>query len=335
MAGITKPTRRDVADLAGVSETIVSYVINNNRYVADDKRERVLAAVNKLHYRPNSIARALKGKPSSHILFIADNIANEHFGNLVAEMDKVAYDQGYLISLMANRNTEDFVSRVISRQPDGVVVSSVSFQEKYLQMIVDSGIPVVLIGNRAYEGLDPRVAVVWSGLRGSVRRGVQLLIEKGRRNIIYIDRISTHGNFSNMSDLRYRGFCEQMEESGLPFSKDSIFTGYSSEEELHTALSHRISSGAKVDGIIARNDNLAAVAMSAVQDCDLSVPGDVSVIGFDNSSISKITTPKLTTVQIDRTGMARGIITTLHNMITGSAPTTQDFSTILIEREST
>lgn len=335
MSDYVKPTRRDVAELAGVSETIVSYVLNDNRYVAEDKRQRVLRAVRKLNYRPNSMARALKGKPSSHILFIADNIANEHFGNLVSEMDKVAYDQGYLISLVANRNTEDFVSRVISRQPDGIVVSSVSFQEKYLQMLVDSGIPVVLIGNRVYETPDPRIAVVWSGLRGGICEGVRLLIAHGRRSIVYIDRISARGNFSNMSDLRYRGFCEQMGESGLPFSKDSIFTGYSSEEELQAALSHRISSGAKIDGIIARNDNLAAVAMSAVIDCGLTVPGDVSVVGFDNSRISKITTPKLTTVQIDREGMAHGIITTLHNMITGSAPTTLEYKTILIEREST
>ena len=66
-------TRAEVAKLAGVSETIVSYVINNNRYVAKDKRERVEEAVRTLNYRPNNVARALKGKPSNQILFIADH----------------------------------------------------------------------------------------------------------------------------------------------------------------------------------------------------------------------------------------------------------------------
>ena len=88
------PTRKDVAELAGVSETIVSYVINNNRYVSAEKRKRVLEAVETLHYRPNSIARALKGKGSSHILLIVDNVANEYFGSLIQEIDAIAYDKG-------------------------------------------------------------------------------------------------------------------------------------------------------------------------------------------------------------------------------------------------
>lgn len=335
MTETAQVTRKDVARHAGVSETIVSYVINNNRYVADEKRQRVLQAVKELHYRPNSIARALKGKSSNHILFIADKISNEHFGILVEEMDKIAYPRGYLISLLANRNSEDFVAQVISRHPDGIIVSSVSFQEKYLQMLVDSGIPVVLIGNRVYENLDARIGMVWPGVQQGICDGVSLLIQKGRKNIIYIDRISTRGQYSNMSDLRYRGFCEQMQASGLAFSRDSIFSGYSSEEELGAALTHRLRSGAKIDGVIARNDNLAALAMSAIIECGLSIPQDISVVGFDNSRISKLITPRLTTVQIDRGGMARSIITMMDDMISGKAPATEEFKTLLIERSST
>ena len=85
-------TRADVAKMAGVSETIVSYVINNNRYVAMEKRKRVEEAVRALNYRPNNIARALKGKHSNQILFIADHITNEYFASIVSEMDKYAYD---------------------------------------------------------------------------------------------------------------------------------------------------------------------------------------------------------------------------------------------------
>ena len=87
-------TRADVAKMAGVSETVVSYVINNNRYVAMDKRKRVEEAVRALNYRPNNIARALKGKQSNQILFIADHITNEYFASIVSEMDKYAYNSG-------------------------------------------------------------------------------------------------------------------------------------------------------------------------------------------------------------------------------------------------
>ncbi len=327
-------TRRDVAARAGVSETIVSYVLNNNRYVAQDKRERVLHAVQELHYQPNSIARALKGKRSNHILFIADHIANEHFGNLVQEMDQCAYDRGYLISLLANRNSEEFISQVISRQTDGIVISSVSFPEEYIQRLVDAGIPVVWIANRVYHHLDPRVGKVYPGMLDGMKQGVQCLIARGRTNIIYIDRVSQNGNFSTMDDLRYRGFCEQMQESGLPFSRDSIFTGYSTEEELYTALLHRIRSGARIDGVAARNDTLACIAMAAVQECGLRVPDDVSVVGFDNARISRIITPHLTTVEIDRPDMARAIIDMLDAKISGEPTEDFHFSTKLIERDS-
>lgn len=330
-----KCTRRDVAERAGVSETIVSYVLNNNRYVAKSKRDRVLQAVRELNYHPNSIARALKGKGSNHILFIADRISNEHFGILVEEMDKVAYDKGYLISLMANRNSAEFVSQVICRQPDGIVVSSVSFQEKYLQMLVDSGIPVVLLANRIYDNLDSKVGVIWPGVLEGIRDGFELLVRKGRKHIVYLDRTSARGNFSSMNDLRYRSFCEQMEQSGLPFSKESIFTGFACEEDLFEALVHRLNAGAKIDGIMTRNDNLAALALSALRRCGLRVPEDVSVVGFDNSRVSKITTPQLTTIQMDRSGMAGAIITMMDKMIAGDPPDTQKFRTTLIEREST
>ena len=88
-------TRADVAKAAGVSETIVSYVVNNNRYVAKEKRQRVEDAIAALHYRPNNVARALKGKRSNQLLFIADQITNEYFSRIVSEMDKYAYEARY------------------------------------------------------------------------------------------------------------------------------------------------------------------------------------------------------------------------------------------------
>lgn len=335
MPPISKATRKDVAARAGVSETIVSYVINNNRYVAEDKRQRVLEAVRELNYHPNHSARALKGKPSGLIMFIADDIANEHFGLLVSKMDECAYGQGYLISLTGNRNTADFISQIISRQPDGVVISSAAIRREYIQMLVDYGIPVVLVGSRDYDDMDPRISVVYTGLSEGIRTGVKLLADSGRKHLVHLDRISARGHFSNMQDLRYRGFCEQMLESGLSLSKHSIITGCTCEEELTQAIVDRIHSGIPIDGIVARNDTLASIAITAVQSCGLSIPGDIAVVGFDNSRISKITSPKLTTVEIDRSGVAAAIFNTLYSMINGGPPARLHFNTILIQREST
>lgn len=335
MPPINKVTRKDVAIRAGVSETIVSYVINNNRYVAEDKRRRVLDAVKELNYHPNNSARALKGKPSGLIMFIADDIANEHFGLLVSKMEECAYSQGYLITLTGNRNTADFIFQIISRQPDGVVISSAAIRREYIQMLVDYGIPVVLIGSRDYDDMDPRISIVYTGLSEGIRTGVKLLAASGRKHLVHLDRISAQGHFSNMQDLRYRGFCEQVLESGLSLSKHSIITGCASEEELAQAIVDRINSGIPIDGIVARNDTLASIAITAIQSCGLSIPGDIAVVGFDNSRISKITSPKLTTVEIDRSSVATAIFNTLFSMINGGSPARLYFNTILIQREST
>ncbi len=166
-------TRYDVAKAAGVSETIVSYVVNNNRYVAKEKRQRVEEAIAALHYRPNNVARALKGKRSNQLLFIADQITNEYFSRIVSEMDKYAYEAGFLISLCANRNTPEFVSQVISRQYDGIIISSISFPMEYVESFGKAGIPVLLFEHRTHGVLPENVATLASGL------------EPGRRSAIW------------------------------------------------------------------------------------------------------------------------------------------------------
>ena len=202
-------TRKDVAQRAGVSETIVSYVLNNNRYVDKNKRERVLQAVKELNYHPNSIARALKGKKTNHIVFIADNISTEHFSQLIAVMDHYAYDKGYLISLISNRNDDDFVEQIISRQCDGII------PEAYIHRFVDVGIAVVVLQNRDYKDLSG-TAVIQTGLYGGARDGVSYLAEQGRKHIVYVDRFSGRGHFSDRSDYRLHGYFDEMEARGLP-----------------------------------------------------------------------------------------------------------------------
>lgn len=329
------PTRKDVAELAGVSETVVSYVINNNRYVAREKRERVLKAVEELKYRPSSIARALKGKRTNTILFICDNISTEYFGRIVDEMDRLAYDRDYLISLLRERNDEQFVTQVLSRSFDGIVISAASFDEKYVLRLIDSGIPVVLLMNKNYHQVGTRAAKIYTGLYEGMKQAVKLLVDQGRRKIVYVDRVSPYHNFSTIEDWRYSGFITQMQECGLHVSVDSILVGYETEEQLAEGLKQRIRDGFEVDAIIGRNDELACVAMSALQQCGLRVPEDVSVIGFDNSRISRYVTPGLSSVGIDRVAIAQAVLNAFDSMFAGNSPPEIHLHTQMIERGST
>lgn len=329
------PTRKDVAQLAGVSETVVSYVLNNNRYVAKDKRERVLAAVEQLNYRPNNIALALKGKRTNHILFICDRLSNEYFGGLVDEMARTAYEGGALISLMGSRNDESFVSQVCSRLFDGIIISSTTFEEKYILRLINTGTPVVLIMNREYENVDGRAAKIYTGIHSGIKDCVELLYRMGRRNIIYIDRVSEKRQFSTMADWRYNGFVTKMQECGFKVTKDNVIVGYETENALYTGLRDRIRGGLKVDGIVGRNDILASVAMAAVKDCGLRVPEDVAILGFDNSRLSRYCSPGLSSVELNKPAIAKAILDAFDTMNNGGEPPVIYFNGHIVEREST
>ena len=286
-------TRADVAKMAGVSETVVSYVINNNRYVSMDKRKRVEEAVRALNYRPNNIARALKGKQSNQILFIADHITNEYFASIVSEMDKYAYNSGYLISLCANRNTEEFVSQVISRQYDGIIVSSASFPAEYVEQFTQAGIPVVVFRRLRHQKTIEQVAYLGTGLYTGARSAVSHLIEKGCQNIVYIDRISARGHISPPDDMRFGGFVDEMAANGFLVGPENIICGCRSREELEEDVKRRLRTGSQVDGIFGRNDMIACIAMTAASQIGFKVPEEIKVIGFDDSSISRFCSPKL------------------------------------------
>lgn len=328
-------TRADVAKAAGVSETIVSYVVNNNRYVAKDKRERVERAIAELHYCPNNVARALKGKRSNQLLFIADQITNEYFSRIVSEMDKYAYDAGFLISLCANRNTPEFVSQVISRQYDGIIISSTSIPMEYVTHFSNAGIPVLLFEHRKHDNLPERVATLASGLYSGARTGTRHLLDRGRKHIIYIDRISRRGNVSGPTDLRLNGYLDEMRIHGLDAGSHTIIAGCHTEEELARTVIRYIEEHPQADGMMGRNDMVACIAMQAILSVGKRVPEEVGVVGFDNSSISRFCSPRLTTLEMQREEISRTVIEMMLQMINGKIPEHAAFETKLIVREST
>jgi len=326
-------TRADVAKKAGVSVTIVSYVLNNNRYVDKDKRDSVLKAVKELNYTPNTIARALKGKGSKHIIFIVENTSNERFGILVGEMDKFAYEKGYVVSLCANRSQPELIQSIISRRFDGVIISSISFPDEYIKEIVNAGIPVVVMLSRDYDTVEG-VGKIDTGLYQGAKDCVKYLYDQGRRNIIYIDRISNRNHFSTMADYRYRGFVHQMMECELPY-ENHIITGCSTEDQVRDKL-HEYIKNHTVDAIIGRNDKLACIAMNAVLKKGIKVPQDIGIIGFDDASVCQLVTPTLSSIRMPEEKIAEKAIDMLYKMHTEqSVPEKIQFPTELVIRQST
>ena len=328
-------TRKDVAKRAGVSETIVSYVVNNNRYVSAEKRERVLSAIQELHYCPNPVARALRGKRSGQILFIAENLANDYFGRLVQELDKEAYSKDFLVSLLATKNEPEFVQQILSRQVDAVIISSASLKEDFINQLLAHRLPVVLMMTRDYASVTGPVARVYTGIESGMMAAVRTLYEGGCRHLVYVDRVSANLHFSDRRDLRYRGFCNQLEALGMSPSGEHFISGCQNHEQLSQAIRERILSGEPVDGFLCRNDRLAAIVLNACQACGKRVPEEISIIGFDNAELCKVVSPNLSTVDKDLPGIAHACLELIESMLSGQEPEERHLLTRLILRGTT
>ncbi|MGH0053593.1 MAG: LacI family DNA-binding transcriptional regulator [Sphaerochaetaceae bacterium] len=313
--GLRTITRKDIAEEAGVTETIVSYVINGNRYVKEEKRKRVQEAIKKLGYRPNTMARALKGKKSNHLLLIADDIEGEYFGKLISEIDSLAYREGYFISLCADHKDEDFVNRIYSKFFDGIIIGSASFPLYNIQRLIDAGVPVVLLEIRDYHAITGVYGLINTGLYKGARECVRTLYQKGRRNLLFLDRITADGKGSDLDDWRLKGFIEESQELGLEVDERHILTGYHSEDELLSAFAERVASGFVPDGLMGRNDHIALIGMDACKQVGYAVPDDISVIGFDNSRLCRFAQPPLTTMGINQKEIAKTVMRMMVSLI--------------------
>lgn len=327
-----KVTRKDVAEEAGVSETIVSYVLNKNRYVKEEKRQRVLEAVEKLQYQPNNIARALHGKGSLQILFIAEEVSSGYFSEMVSRMSRDAYRQGYMISLCESQKEDEFVSHILSRQFDGLFVSASGVTDRELKLLVKSGIPMVLFLNREISCELQDTVLVDTGLYEGSRECVRHLIKNGFRKFAYLDKLGK----SCDRDIHLKGFLDQVKESGLVFTPEQKISGCEDIKELEKKLQDLLKKNPSIDAIVARYDDLAAVALSVARKTGRRVPDDLAVIGFDNDFISNYVSPTLTTVEIQKEEVGRSAMEALLALIRNEKLDKEiSFAARLVIREST
>ena len=334
-----RATRADVAKRAGVSETRVSYVINDNRYVAKDKRERVKKAIEELNYHPNVIARALKKKTSKQILLITDIVLDEYFGEILYQLDKYAYDKDYLVSLCKYHNVDSYIGRVMNSQFDGIIINSAGFKTEYIRQLAGGGTPVVLFLSKKYEDIPKGVATIDSGLYDGVLKGLDLLWEKGARNIVYLAQPLKKSELNK--DIRYLAFEEAEKRHGLSREKVLEQTFAGCDEDLwQDSFAKFLLDNPETDAIFTRNDRLAATASKIVTNIGRRIPEDIMILGVDNSSISRLMTPSITTIEQQKEEMSKTAIELIEIMNQGTKNLVPEelskvFETRMIEREST
>jgi DNA-binding LacI/PurR family transcriptional regulator len=315
-------TRKDVARFAGVSNTTVSRVLNNNGYVSPESRERVEAAIKELGYTPNLIARGLKTKKSGQLLFCASEFSNPFYMEVYEGMEQYAKQFGYTI-VVASYFDQAIISQ---RQFDGVILSNVDMEKEQEFLSLDTPL---IINN--YTPNSYRLTSIKINIEQGAYKAMNHLYSMGHREIAFITNIASD------DEQRLRGYKNFLEDNGIPVNPDYIFVNTdpsSPYEQGFNAATQLIKSLKSVTAVFAFNDAMAIGAISAFGQNNISVPRDISVIGFDDILQARFSTPALTTMKIPKYELGVESIKMLIRKIEGEPVHSFTLDSELIMRDS-
>lgn len=297
-------TLKDVAEESGVSTATVSHVINGTRYVSEEVKSRVLKVIDRLEYYPDARARNLARHQSNIVALILPSMEGLFFAELSSVIENQAIELGYNL-IVANTYGDpekeiDHMNLAWTRQADGVILISSTFEAPSLKSFVRNGMKVVLVDSIVSPDVvsELKISAVYSDNYKGAYQATMHLIEKGHTSIDCISGpVGSPGG-----EQRLKGFREAMEDYKLPMGK--ILQGDYKYASGRVAALRLLEKGLP-SAIFALNDEMALGAMWALQSHGLSVPEDISVVGFDDIRPSKYTQPPLTTVHQDTGEMGR------------------------------
>lgn len=331
-----RPTMKDVAEQAQVSVSTVSYVLNNRGQVSEARRARVLNAVRALDYIPNESARSLKRQSASTIGLVVPDLVNEFFSRLARGVVRAAAMHDMLVVLCSAENSEEAEfgnSRLLrSRRVDGVIYESGFHESPRSLLELQSLGPVVLVDERI-PGLD-LPAVVADGRRGA-REVATHIVELGHRRVACIAGPETHWT----SEQRLSGYREGLAMGGIDPDDMSVLTGdyeMKSGYELARAFLD-VPKPQRPTAMLCANDLMAIGALEYCRESAINVPGDISIVGFDDIPTVQLLTPRLTTVRQPAYEMGMRAAELLISMVRGRnrPDLLEPYPVELVVREST
>lgn len=288
-------TRDEVAQLAGVSASVVSYVVNNGpRKVSPSTKQKVLEAIEKLNYRPNSIARALRVKKTLALGLIVPDSSNPFFAALVQSIEDIAYENGYTL-LIGNASNDqereiDYIRAFSERQVDGLLLVSSVSTTRSLEQLQKLDLPFVIVDRLVDDKLSVSTVVADNETGGYL--ATEHLLWHGHKNIACL---------AGPSDLtpsadRYRGWQKAMEKAGLEASPNLLIRSEFSSLQGYFAVKKLLETNGSITALFVSTDSQAIGALRAVIETGLDIPRDFAIVSFDNISQAAFTCPPLSTI---------------------------------------
>ena len=291
-----RPTMRDVAARVGVSQTLVSLVFRNAPGASAETRERVLRAAAELGYRPDTAAQVLRRNRSRHI-GVLFSMRQPFDVDLAEAIYPAAERRGYHVVLGpigAGRDDRQAVEELLAYRSEAMILSGTTITAAQLARVTDQ-MPIVDIGRR-HTG--DSVDVVRVADERGARLAVDHLVSLGHRSIVHID-----GGDLPASAQRRRGYRQAMLRHGLA-DEIRVLPGDYTEESGATASRHILNEEQLPTAVFAANDRCAHGVLDTLTRARIDVPGDISVVGYDDSEIARLSFIDLTTVRQDAALMA-------------------------------
>jgi DNA-binding LacI/PurR family transcriptional regulator len=292
-------TMHDVARVAGVSIKTVSNVINDYPHVRPDTRDRVLAAIDELDYRPNLSARGLRSGRTGVIGLAVPALRENYFAELADAVIRAADARGLGVVVEQTSGDRERELQVVTggrlRLTDGLLFSPSALGQADAASL-STEFPLVLLGERIFNGPTDHVAMHNTS---SARAAVEHLLDIGRRRIAIIGAESERGVDVSSASLRLDGYLLALQGAGVEVDPSLIRP---SEHWNHSAgastTRELIDRKIPFDAVFALNDTLGLGALRALGEAGLSVPGDVAVIGFDDIDESRFSVPSMSSVDV-------------------------------------
>ena len=326
-------TIKEIAKLANVAQSTVSKALNDRPDVSPETKRKVIEIAKQFNFVPNAFGKGLKSRTTENIGVIFCRESQPLSGNpfysrvlegIEAELAMNNYN--LVLQLIPESQQEMLPKMVRQRQVDGLILVGI-FQEQFIQNVLSNNINIVLIDPKII--IDNCSQILIDNEHGAFT-ATQYLIQKGHQQIGFIS-----GDLERLSfKQRFDGFKKALKYNDLSIDKNLIMTGGLEKGYYH--VKNLLNLENRPTAIFAANDINAIHGYKAIQEKNLRIPDDISIIGFDDIDLAKYSTPSLTTVRVYKEELGSIGVRTLLQLINGEnkTPVTTIVPTRLIERDS-
>jgi LacI family transcriptional regulator len=284
----------DVAREANVSMATVSRVVNGNPNVKPVTRKKVLEVIERLGYRPNAVARGLASKKTTTVGVIIPDISNIFFAELARGIEDIATMYKYNIILSNSDQNHDkelhLLNTMLGKQVDGLVFMGGNITEELVSEFEKSPVPIVLAGSIEASQTIPSVNIDY---QQAAYEAIKEFVERGHQHIAFV--IGPLHEPKN-AEMSLKGYKKALEEANIPFNEELLIEGDYTYDSGLEAFDKLLEVSNKPTAILVGADEMALGVVHGAEDKGYSIPEDFEVITSDNTRLSLMVRPQLTTI---------------------------------------